>query len=173
MTGDSKNMIRILTKSLGLAIALYVTALPLVGSHSADANADDGATLEQKIEWQDRYRSLLVGAARLKQAATTSRENYARAQRRNYPRGGARQQFIIDAEDAENELVDMNGQIEAILDEARRNAIPTVWFYEVDDEPIRLPPPVRLSRTNESADPNADQDEDDDGGGRNPLYDRD
>jgi hypothetical protein len=152
-------MIRALISTLGLAIAVCAVSFPLLASDHAQAD-----TFAQKSEWQERYRSLLRNAARLEDNVAKSRENYARAQRRNYPRGGARQQFIIDADEAEKELVTVKAEIEQIFVDARHNAVPTNWLYEVDDEPIMPAAPASVS--------DGESDEDD-RAGRNPLYFKD
>ena len=118
MTGDARNMIRAALSTLGLALALAVISLPLLPPDAVGADGEQSLA-EQKAEWQGRYRGLLQNAARLRSNAQLSRENYARAQRRNYPRGGARQQFILDAEKAERELVEVKAQIEQIAIDAR------------------------------------------------------
>lgn len=151
-------MMRFLVSTLGMILALYAISLPLLAPDDAKAGTAQ-TLLEQKAQWQDRYRTLLRDAARLQYNAEISRENYARAQRRNYPRGGARQQFILDAENAEKELVGVKEEIAQIFVDARRDAIPTVWLYEVDDEPITIAPPASAS-----------EEDDDDRAGRNPLY---
>jgi hypothetical protein len=167
MIGDVKNMIRTLVSTLGLAIALWVIG-PLIFT-PCPAQAQTGAqpTLEeQKAEWQDRYRSLLHNQARLHHNAQIARENYARAQRRNYPRGGARRQFLVDADDAENELVTVKEEIAQIQIDARHASIPQNWLYDVEEEPITFGPPAA------SASSNGDDEADDayDRSGRNPLY---
>ncbi len=151
-------MMRFLVSTLGMILALYAISLPLLAPDDAKAGTTQ-TLLEQKAQWQDRYRTLLRDAARLQYNAEISRENYARAQRRNYPRGGARRQFILDAEHAEKELVGVKEEIAQIFVDARRDAIPTVWLYEVDDEPITIAPPASAS-----------EEDDDDRAGRNPLY---
>jgi len=157
MIGNAKTMTRALVSTLALGIAFHAFGLILLPPEMAQAGS--GRSLEaQKAKWQGRYRSLLQEAASLQDTAQNSRENYARAQRRNYPRGGARQQFILDAEAAEKELILVREKIEAVIVEARHAAIPPHWLYEVDDEPIAATPAASASE-----DP-------DDRAGRNPLY---
>jgi hypothetical protein len=166
MIGDVKKMSRILVSTLGLAILLCLIGLPILTPSSAQAQTGAQPTLEeQKAEWQDRYRSLLQNQARLHHNAQMARENYARAQRRNYPRGGARQQFLIDAEDAEKELVTVKEEIAQISLDARHASIPQNWFYAVEEEPLTFGPPAASATNNGS---NADAEED--RAGRNPLY---
>jgi len=159
-------MIRAIPSTLGLAIALCVIGLPVLMSTTAQAQAGAEPTLEeQKTDWQGRYRSLLQNEARLHQNAQMARENYARAQRRNYPRGGAREQFLLDADDAEKELVTVKEELAQLRVAARHEAIPKNWLYEVEEEPITSDPPASASQ-------NAASDDDDqaDREGRNPLY---
>ena len=161
MIGDAKNMIRAVLSTLGLAMVFAVISLPLLPPDAARAGTADQTPEEKKAEWQGRYRSLLQNAARLRGNVETSRENYARAQRRNYPRGGARQQFIVDAENAQKELVGVKEAIAQIAVDARHASIPPNWLYEVEDEPITVSAP---------ASPSDQQDEQEDRAGRNPLY---
>ena len=163
MNGDVSKMIRAIYSTLGLAIALCVIGLPILASTTAQAQAGAEPTLEeQKADWQGRYRSLLQNEARLHHNAHMARENYARAQRRNYPRGGAREQFLIDADDAEKELVTVKEELAQLQLDARHEAIPKNWLYDVEEEPITSGPPASASR-------NAAADQDD-REGRNPLY---
>jgi hypothetical protein len=146
---------------LGLFLALDAVGVSVFSVQVAQA--ETGMTeLEEKAGWQQRYRTLLQLQTRLRDDASTARENYARAQRRNYPRGGARQQFIVDAEEAEAQLVTARAETETLLEQARHNAIPRNWFYEVDDEDIQSTSPAATG-ANEDA-------EDDSREGRNPLY---
>ena len=159
-------MIRAIPSTLGLAIALCVIGLPVLMSTTAQAQAGAEPTLEeQKTDWQGRYRSLLQNEARLHHNAQMARENYARAQRRNYPRGGAREQFLVDADDAEKELVTVKEELAQLRTAARHDAIPKNWLYEVEEEPITTGPPASASQ-NAAGDGN----DRDDREGRNPLY---
>jgi hypothetical protein len=171
-------MIRATLSVLGLAIAIASIGLSLAAPNDAGAESDQ-ELMDRKTVWQDNYRLLLRNAALLDQDAKVSRENYARAQRRNYPRGGARQLYIVNAEIAEKKLVEMNKEIEQVADNARRDAIPPHWIYEVDDEPIVLSPPASATGDGNESDEDdvpdwdkesPDDDVDDDREGRNPLY---
>jgi len=146
-------MIRILGSILVMALAFGTIAV-------APAAAQGDALEQQKDSWQNEYRSMLRKAAHLEHTAEVSRENYARAQRRNYPRGGARQQFLIEADKAEKQLADLKEEIDGFLTDARRNAIPPHWRYSVEDEDITFAPAATAS----------DDDAGDDREGRNPLY---
>ena len=161
MIGDGNKMFRAVVSTLGFVIAFYAVSLPLFTPDEAWADAEQ-TLIDQKAQWQDRYRSLLRDAARFEDNAKNSRENYARARRRNYPRGGARQLFILEAEEAEKKLVLVKDEISQLIDSARRDAIPTNWRYEVEDEPITLAPPASAAEEYGN--------EDDDRAGRNPLY---
>ena len=156
-------MIRTALSTFGLAVALLAFGLPLFISDVAVAQ-DESALAQQKAEWQDRYRTLLRNQALLRSNIEISRENYARAQRRNYPRGGARQQFIIDAENAEKELVVVKEEIAQIAVDARHAGIPPNWLYEVEDEPLTAAPPASVS------DDSDEKNDEEDRAGRNPIY---
>jgi hypothetical protein len=154
-------MVRSLVSTLGLATALCVIGLPTLMPSAAQAQTGAQPTEEeQKAKWQDDYRSLLQNEARLRHNGQMARENYARAQRRNYPRGGARQQFLIDADKADAELVQVKEEIAQLQTSARHESIPQSWFYEVEEEPITYGAPAA----------SASNDDEDDDGGRNPLY---
>jgi len=135
-----------------LAMALIAPILaPVPVASASDALA--------KQEWQDDYRKLLREKARLERNVESARVNYMRANRRNYPRGKARQQFVIDGDEAKRGLVKIEEEIEQLRDESRRAGALPGWFAEVDDEPIG------------DAEPAARADDDEgDREGRNPLY---
>ena len=160
MNGDAKNMIRTALSTFGLAVALLAFGLPLLICDVALAQ-DESELAQQKTEWQDRYRTLLRNQALLRSNIAISQENYARAQRRNYPRGGARQQFLIDADNAEKELVVVKEEIAQISVDARHAGIPPNWLYEVEDEPLTAAPPASVSD---------EKNDEEDRAGRNPLY---
>jgi hypothetical protein len=167
MTGDVMKMIRSLVSTLGLATALCVIGLPTLMPSATQAQTGAQPTEEeQKAKWQDHYRSLLQNEARLRHNGQMARENYARAQRRNYPRGGARQQFLIDADKADAELVQVKEEIAQLQTSARHESIPQSWFFEVEEEPITFGSPAASA----SNAPSASSDDGDDDGGRNPLY---
>ena len=154
-------MIRTLFLVLAMAIVSHGIDLPIFSAATAQAAPSSPPSAEElKKEWQDRYRDLLHNAARLERNAKASRENYARAQRRKYPRGGARDQFIADAELAEKQLVAVKAEIEGIRDQARHASIPPNWLNEVDDENFSYAPPASTTEA----------DDEDDREGRNPLY---
>lgn len=146
-------MIRFLASILVSALAFGTIAV-------ASAAAQGDSLEQQKDAWQNEYRSKLRKAAHLEYTIEVSRENYARAQRRNYPRGGARQQFLIEADKAEKELADLRDEIDGFLTDARRNAIPPHWRFAVEDENVTFSPAATAS----------EDDAGDDREGRNPLY---
>ena len=120
------------------------------------------AVQAMKDEWQHDYRQLLQDAARLRRNSLNARENYARAQRRNYPRGGARQAMLVEAEEAERGLAEVDAQIEQLrLDGRRAGALPG-WFYEVDEETQEPAQPAFPAEATEASPEDRE--------GRNPLY---
>ena len=67
---------------LSLSLTLGGIGLsPIAPAVAQAANAKELSGLEQKSEWQQRYRRLLQGQQQLRAEAVTSRENYARANR--------------------------------------------------------------------------------------------
>ena len=150
------------TRLLAAGVVLaFAVSLPAALPVPAEAEPVD-ALAAMKDEWQDEYRQLLGEVDRLRRNARNARENYSRAQRRNYPRGGAREQMLAEAEEAEGDLIKVEAQIEQLqLDGRRAGALPG-WFYEVETEPReRLQP----SFPAEAAGPAPEDRE-----GRNPLY---
>ena len=155
-----------LVATFSLAVA---TAAALVAFVPGAAVAADDDPQVKRDYWQNKYRQLLQDRARFQANYESSNKNYVRAQRYNYPRGGARQQFMIDAQNAQKRLAETEEAIAEIFNEAREADVPPGWLYEVDDEPIAAPRPA-------SPDPVAsdeDRDEEMDREGRNPLYFKD
>jgi hypothetical protein len=151
------------TSRLLAAGATLAFAVGLPSALPVPAEAEPVDALEaMKDEWQDEYRRLLQDADRLRRNASNARENYARAQRRNYPRGGARAEMLVEADQAERDLVEVEAQIEQLrLDGRRAGALPG-WFYEVEDEPRGNPQPASPGETTEASPEDRE--------GRNPLY---
>ncbi|HKK50241.1 MAG TPA: hypothetical protein VKA74_01575 [Myxococcota bacterium] len=157
---------RRLVTRLGLALALGLIAATFTSLSAVPTARAQLATEEelqaQKQYWQERYRMLLRNAALLERNARRSREDYAQAQRRNYPRGGARQRLLAQAAEAEAELRTVREEIEALRVEARREGALPGWLYEVEDEEIVVPEPAAPDGSDSSSD---ERD-----AGRNPLY---
>lgn len=126
------------------------------GSSSRFGNENNGP----KNYWQDRYRTLLASADRLKATIEVQRELYADANRRNYRRGDKRHRHHLKMVEAEEELAIVLEELSTIKDEGRRAGALPGWFYEVEDE--RSSPASRADAERESDD-----------SGRNPLYSRD
>jgi len=145
----------------GLSAALDGIGLSVFAPNMALAQTGDPA-LEQKNEWQERYRIMLTNQAILADNAEKLRKNYAQAQRRNYPRGGARDKFLLDAAQAEADLAELKTATAELLASARRKDLPRSWFYEIDDEEIQLPTPAAKAQGDGEQDTSRD--------GRNPLY---
>lgn len=149
-----------LLASLLLGLSLAILSAGVFSPTSAEAQSEEELQ-NQKNYWQTRYRTLLQNRELLKQNIAKSRKNYAQAQRRNYPRGGAREQYRLDADAAEKELADVEKEIAGIFVEARSAGALPRWLSEVEDEPIVLP------ESAPAASANGTPAEDD---GRNPLY---
>lgn len=115
--------------------------------------------------WQGKYRMLLKNRATLNNNLVQLKHDYGQAQRRNYPRGGARQALLEQARQAEQELAQVQAEIASIFSDARRQEIPPGWLYEVEDETIE---PNRPAAPDAAGGENAADDD-----GRNPLYSKD
>lgn len=160
---------------VAIALAPALT-IPLVAGAADTATEEE--LLAKKDQWQGRYRELRNNAARMGANAKKLRVAYAQAQHANYPRGGAREAFRVQVEQAERDAEDYESKLVAFRDEARQNDVPPGWLYEVDDEPIDhgLPADQDDSGFDEEADEQSDEAEDDaeedadDREGRNPLY---
>lgn len=159
----SRRRPRIATLSLAFGLSLAcVAGLSVPGARAQIAS--EAELQAQKDHWQERYRVLLREEARLELNARLSRDDYAQAQRRNYPRGGARQQLLAQAAAAEAELEKVRQEINAFRLEARRENVLPGWLFEVEDENIVIPRPA----ARDASGPVESQDQD--RGGRNPLY---
>jgi len=143
----------------GLPAALSLFAIQAPAAHAQ--LADDEVLQHEKEYWQDRYRRLRQNAARLERNAERARKAYALAQRRNYPRGGARQKLFQQIEDAETELESVRKEIEELPREARRAGALPGWLYEVEQEEVVIPEPAAPDSDDPAADACA---------GRNPIY---
>jgi hypothetical protein len=143
-----------------VAFAALALALASPGPAAASSGADDEASIEEsKAEWQGQYRRLLSDKALLQRNLEAARTSYSKSRRRNYPRGAARQQFLIDADTAEKQLVEVEAEIEKLKTDARSEGILPGWLYEVEQGPLNAPQPA------------APAEEDlQDREGRNPLY---
>jgi cell division protein FtsB len=147
----------ILVLLLGCQLAIF--SLILLETKTASAQSDNDLRIQKDL-WQGNYRKLLRNRVTLEENITKLNKGYAQAQRRNYPRGGAREKFRIQAEEARTELKKVEAAIAAIFEDARRQGVSQNWLYEVDDETIK---------GNQPASPK-NRSDDDDRAGRNPLY---
>jgi hypothetical protein len=154
-----------------VAIALApALAIPLLADQASAETEEE--LLAKKDLWQGRYRELRNNEARMNENAKKLRAAYAQAQHANYPRGGAREEFRLQVEKAEQDAQDYGAKLVAFRDEARQNDVPPGWLYEVDDEPIDhgLPADQDDDGFDEDTDENDAEDEAEDREGRNPLY---
>ena len=158
----SRSVVATLTIGLlsGGPAALSLFAIQAPAAHAQLAGEEE--LQNQKEYWQERYRRLRQDAARLERNAERARKAYALAQRRNYPRGGARQKLSQQIEDAETELESVRKEIEELPSEARRAGAMPGWLYEVEEEEVVIPEPAAPDA--------ADAEEAEDRAGRNPLY---
>ncbi len=149
------------------ASSLASVAIALGGLLALELAQAPTAAAETEVElrslrdtWQNKYRGLLRERAQLRADVEAMNKAYALAQRRNYPRGGARAELKASAVRAEEQLVEVERDIEAIYGDARAAGVPPGWLAEVEDEPIELDVPAAA----EDATPPEDRE------GRNPLY---
>lgn len=147
----ARAQVRAIVFALCVALAPTLVVLP-----TAPASAEtEEELLAKREEWQEKYRELLRDRMRYTDNIAKSEHNYAQAQRRNYPRGGARQQFMVDADEARKSLEQTEAAIQKLFVDARRASVPPGWLFEVDDEPISYERPAAL-------DDSGDDDYDDD-----------
>ena len=147
---------------LGVLVGLVLVvgwpgALPSLATAGDFTEVDSFQAMKE--EWQDRYRALLQDAARLRHNANSARDNYRMAQRWNYPRGGARQKFLLQADEAERDLVRVESDLEKFRVDARRAGALPGWLYEVEEEERVVSEPAAPA---DASDPDLE--------GRNPLY---
>ena len=147
-----------------LALTLLLTACFSLAGGLALAETEE-ETMAKRLEWQDRYRVLLQNQAILKDNVAKLRHAYAQAQRRNYPRGGARERFLTQADEQQKQLDQVERELETIFAEARQAEIPPGWLYEVDDEELDLSGAPAAADLDDGAEA-----DDEDLEGRNPLY---
>jgi len=144
---------------VGIVFLLVVSTASPVFAGNDDEAGEEAAQAETKSQFQAEYRRLLHNAELLRQNAANARENYSKSRARRYPRGAASRQFLIDAEEAERELVEVEAEIERFKTNGQREGALPRWFYEVEDEPLGVARPAAPA----DRDP-ADLE------GRNPLY---
>ena len=138
----------------------FLVALALVlGAGFASAETEE-ELLAKRAHWQDRYRTLLQNRVILKDNIAKLRNDYAQAQRRNYPRGGARDAFLQKAEEQEDKLAEVERELDSIQRDARAAGVPPGWLAEVEDESFEIPQPAAPSNDGDEVDRE----------GRNPIY---
>ena len=145
----------------GVVVLLALTAPTLA---AADDTTADPELRTMKTYWQNRYRTLLRDAERLREAVERETELYADANRRNYRRGNKRHVHREAALEAEQELAKVEAALATIEDDARRAGALPGWLYEVEFEMEEAE-----SRPGIAAGPEQERDEEADAG-RNPLY---
>jgi len=146
--------------SLFRLVAVFLaTAIACVAATTASAESEEELAAKRTL-WQEKYRTLRHDKVRLQTDIATLTNAYALAQRRNYPRGGARDEIRIQAAEATKLLAETEEGLASIHDEARRAGVPAGWLYEVEEEPIELGQPASMG----------DGEEAEDRAGRNPLY---
>lgn len=144
------------TRLLQIAMAVLITSAAI--SLPAEAQSEE-ETLAKREYWQDKYRVLLRNQAILKDNVTKLEHDYAQAQRRNYPRGGARNELLMKAIGQRQQLAQTEKEIASIFTEARKADVPPGWLYEIEDEPIDTRRPALPDTSGE-----------DDRAGRNPRF---
>lgn len=147
-------------RMLGALLMAFFVALAGTAWVAAPALADEELAAERAY-WQGKYRVLRKNKAILEDNIAKLEHNYAQAQRRNYPRGGAREAFRTKANEQRKMLAEVESELATIFEEARAANVPPGWLFEVEDEPIELSQPAAVEGAEE---------DDRDREGRNPLY---
>lgn len=148
--------------ALFLALTLIVPAT-LIGASSLASAAEPGdAEGQLKEEWQLKYRNLLHDLARTKRNAAAGRKAYMKANRRNYPRGEARERILSDTEEAERMIGVLEARVEDLKVDARQAGVRPGWLFDVEQEDFSRPLPAAKA-TDDEADPR-------DREGRNPRF---
>ena len=144
------------TRLLQLAMALLVASAAVSLPAAAETEEE---TLAKREYWQDKYRVLLWNQAVLKDNVAKLENDYAQAQRRNYPRGGARNILLMKAALQRKQLAETEQKLASIFTEARASDVPPGWLYEIEDAPIDTSRPASPDTADE-----------DDRAGRNPRF---
>ena len=146
------------------ALLLSAGGLPLTLPIAAQADEmaeDVDPEVELRETWQRKYRNLLRDAARLRRNVAASEADYKRAQRRNYPRGDAREQIVRNGNESRRDLVRVEAAIEKLQGDARAAGVRPGWLYDVEQEDFGPAPAAAATESEES-----DRDRE----GRNPIY---
>ena len=127
------------TNPFARRLAAFALAL-IVGFGASLALAEtEEELLAKRTLWQDRYRVALTNRVILTDNVERLLHDYAQAQRRNYPRGGAREAYLTQANEQKAMLADVEQEIVSIQREAREAGIPPGWLAEVEDEDFSVP----------------------------------
>ncbi|MBB83892.1 MAG: hypothetical protein CL931_08805 [Deltaproteobacteria bacterium] len=118
-------------RSVFATLVLLVFAASVAPTASAQSDGERGAT---KAYWQTRYTTLLDRAEHLRATVAEQTELYADANRRNYRRGQKRHIHRVAAEEARDELAEVERELSTLPDEARRQGALPGWFYEVEED---------------------------------------
>ena len=145
---------------VSFALAVLVGLATFVLPAAAETEEE---LLAKRTQWQERYRVALSNRVILQDNIEKLLHDYAQAQRRNYPRGGAREAFLARAEEQKALLADTEREIQSIQREARAAGIPPGWLAEVEDEDLAVP----------AAPSGEDERDGEDREGRNPRFFRD
>ena len=141
------------------AVAFALAFLVALATGSAFAETEEELLAKRNL-WQERYRVALTNRVILQNNIDKLLHNYAQAQRRNYPRGGAREAFRTQADEQKALLEETEREIFSIQEEARAAGIPPGWLAEIEDEDLTAP-----------AAPSGDDESDEiDREGRNPRF---
>lgn len=160
-----------------LALAAMLGGLGLLLCAPVSAMAEEGPRIglskaDHKEFWQSRFRELRQEAAVLKRDAAIEWELYADANRRNYRRGKVRHIHRDKALELEVKLAEVEEELNALPEAARRSGALPGWIREVESEPVVLPPPGPNALEEYRSMPSAPADagEADDREGRNPIF---
>ncbi len=149
--------------ALAMALSLVTPAALLFQSTTATAAEPDDPEGMLKEEWQRKYRNLLRDLARTQRNAEAGRKAYMKANRRNYPRGEARERILRDTEEAERMIGVLEGQVDQFQIDAREAGVRPGWLFDVEQEDFSKPMPAAKAS-------NEDDDEVQDREGRNPRF---
>lgn len=146
-----------------LMVSLGGLPLTLPSQARADEMAEDvDPEVELRETWQRKYRNLLRDEARLRRNVAASDADYKRAQRRNYPRGEAREQIVRNGNESRRDLVRVEAAIQQLQGDARAAGVRPGWLYDVEQEDFGPAPAAAATESDEEADRDRE--------GRNPIY---
>jgi hypothetical protein len=114
------------------ALTLCMLAGPaLLISWPLEARAE-ASEAARKAEWQQRYRSLVRSVEQLRTELEENRAAYSKAKQRDRLQGSRREQLVEQIASNEKRLAELETELAAFPDEARRAGVPPGWLRDIE-----------------------------------------